>query len=136
MSGPELILLVLCYLNMQWPWKFFRQLYPKQYHGTYPSFLYFSTLPWMVSSVSFSNKTNNFWPSKMLKSKLCFLYFYRRISHRTHHQNHGNVDNDESWVPVIVFLNFLLVIYITCLSWAWNDYCLCSIYSVAREAIQ
>ncbi|RWW00674.1 hypothetical protein BHE74_00048466 [Ensete ventricosum] len=23
-----------------------------------------------------------------------------RISHRTHHQNHGNVDKDESWHPV------------------------------------
>ncbi|CAI9106986.1 OLC1v1006246C1 [Oldenlandia corymbosa var. corymbosa] len=25
---------------------------------------------------------------------------YRRISHRTHHQNHGNVEKDESWVPL------------------------------------
>ena len=24
----------------------------------------------------------------------------RRISHRTHHQNHGHVENDESWHPV------------------------------------
>ncbi|GKV26189.1 hypothetical protein SLEP1_g35534 [Rubroshorea leprosula] len=24
----------------------------------------------------------------------------RRISHRTHHQNHGNVEKDESWVPL------------------------------------
>ncbi|GJV61816.1 hypothetical protein Tco_1467916 [Tanacetum coccineum] len=25
---------------------------------------------------------------------------YRRISHRTHHQNHGHVENDESWHPL------------------------------------
>lgn len=31
--------------------------------------------------------------------------FYRRISHRTHHQNHGHVENDESWVPVSASLN-------------------------------
>lgn len=30
-----------------------------------------------------------------LLSLLC-----RRISHRTHHQNHGHVENDESWHPV------------------------------------
>lgn len=24
-----------------------------------------------------------------------------RISHRTHHQNHGHVENDESWVPLL-----------------------------------
>nr|KJB35206.1 hypothetical protein B456_006G106100 [Gossypium raimondii] len=27
-------------------------------------------------------------------------FLYRRISHRTHHQNHGNVEKDESWVPM------------------------------------
>ena len=26
--------------------------------------------------------------------------YYRRISHRTHHQNHGHAENDESWHPV------------------------------------
>ncbi|KAG5239961.1 syntaxin-binding protein [Salix suchowensis] len=26
--------------------------------------------------------------------------YFRRISHRTHHQNHGHVENDESWHPV------------------------------------
>ncbi|KAL8039134.1 hypothetical protein ABFX02_10G015100 [Erythranthe guttata] len=25
---------------------------------------------------------------------------YRRIIHRTHHQNHGHVENDESWHPL------------------------------------
>jgi hypothetical protein len=25
---------------------------------------------------------------------------FRRISHRTHHQNHGHVEKDESWHPV------------------------------------
>nr|GMC98344.1 omega-3 fatty acid desaturase, chloroplastic-like [Ipomoea batatas] len=30
------------------------------------------------------------WPWKLLK----------RISHRTHHQNHGHVENDESWHPI------------------------------------
>jgi fatty acid desaturase len=26
----------------------------------------------------------------------------RRISHRTHHQNHGHVEKDESWHPVAI----------------------------------
>ncbi|KAK4492096.1 hypothetical protein RD792_002893 [Penstemon davidsonii] len=32
----------------------------------------------------------------------CILVPYHgwRISHRTHHQNHGHVENDESWVPL------------------------------------
>lgn len=33
-----------------------------------------------------------------------FEFCYRRISHRTHHQNHGHVENDESWHPVSGFL--------------------------------
>jgi fatty acid desaturase len=34
---------------------------------------------------------------------LLFIFIYRRISHRTHHQNHGHVENDESWHPVSKF---------------------------------
>lgn len=32
--------------------------------------------------------------------RLCLLWHLRRISHRTHHQNHGHIDKDESWHPV------------------------------------
>ncbi len=40
------------------------------------------------------------------------LESYRRISHRTHHQNHGNVENDESWVPVLSLSYYFKYIYI------------------------
>lgn len=36
----------------------------------------------------------------ILHSSILVPYHGWRISHRTHHQNHGNVDNDESWVPL------------------------------------
>lgn len=34
---------------------------------------------------------------------------YRRISHKTHHNNHGHVERDESWVPVKVLMFMLLL---------------------------
>nr|AVZ47050.1 delta-15 fatty acid desaturase [Paeonia suffruticosa]AXF74721.1 omega-3 fatty acid desaturase [Paeonia ostii]AZB49550.1 fatty acid desaturase 8-1 [Paeonia ostii]QBQ82062.1 omega-3 fatty acid desaturase [Paeonia ostii]UXG17980.1 omega-3 fatty acid desaturase 3 [Paeonia ostii] len=36
----------------------------------------------------------------LLHSAILVPYHGWRISHRTHHQNHGHVDNDESWVPL------------------------------------
>lgn len=36
----------------------------------------------------------------VLHSAILVPYHGWRISHRTHHQNHGNVENDESWVPL------------------------------------
>ncbi|KAL6204411.1 hypothetical protein ACLB2K_021679 [Fragaria x ananassa] len=35
-----------------------------------------------------------------LHSAILVPYNGWRISHRTHHQNHGHVENDESWVPL------------------------------------
>ncbi|XP_028118133.1 omega-3 fatty acid desaturase, chloroplastic-like [Camellia sinensis] len=35
----------------------------------------------------------------LLHSSILVPYHGWRISHRTHHQNHGHVENDESWVP-------------------------------------
>ncbi|CAL5404265.1 unnamed protein product [Camellia sinensis] len=54
-----------------WPWKLFQQLFVEQCCWTSPAFVNSCVLSWMV-----------------------------RISHRTHHQNHGHVENDESWVPL------------------------------------
>ncbi|KAK2653918.1 hypothetical protein Ddye_013774 [Dipteronia dyeriana] len=36
----------------------------------------------------------------ILHSSILVPYNGWRISHRTHHQNHVNVENDESWVPL------------------------------------
>ncbi|KAH9701746.1 Acyl-lipid omega-3 desaturase (cytochrome b5) endoplasmic reticulum [Citrus sinensis] len=36
----------------------------------------------------------------ILHSSILVPYNGWRISHRTHHQNHGNVEHDESWVPM------------------------------------
>ncbi|KAK3019277.1 hypothetical protein RJ639_004226 [Escallonia herrerae] len=36
----------------------------------------------------------------VLQSSILVPYHGWRISHRTHHQNHGNVEKDESWVPL------------------------------------
>ncbi|XP_047317350.1 omega-3 fatty acid desaturase, endoplasmic reticulum-like isoform X2 [Impatiens glandulifera] len=36
----------------------------------------------------------------VLHSLILVPYHGWRISHRTHHQNHGNVEKDESWVPL------------------------------------
>ncbi|KAK8601677.1 hypothetical protein V6N13_058638 [Hibiscus sabdariffa] len=35
-----------------------------------------------------------------LHSTILVPYHGWRLSHKTHHQNHGNVDKDESWVPM------------------------------------
>uniref|UniRef100_A0A0A9D4V3 Uncharacterized protein n=1 Tax=Arundo donax TaxID=35708 RepID=A0A0A9D4V3_ARUDO len=35
------------------------------------------------------------------------MYTCRRISHRTHHQNHGHIEQDESWHPVSSFLLYI-----------------------------
>ncbi|KAF5446713.1 hypothetical protein F2P56_032317 [Juglans regia] len=50
---------------------------------------------------SFSNSTLlNSFMGHLLHSAILVPYNGWRISHRTHHQNHGNVENDESWVPL------------------------------------
>ncbi|CAN0912996.1 Omega-3 fatty acid desaturase, chloroplastic, partial [Linum grandiflorum] len=36
----------------------------------------------------------------ILHSSILVPYHGWRISHKTHHQNHGNVEKDESWVPL------------------------------------
>ncbi|CAL9118943.1 unnamed protein product [Musa acuminata var. zebrina] len=50
---------------------------------------------------SFSNSVwlNNV-VGHFLHSSILVPYHGWRISHRTHHQNHGNVDKDESWHPL------------------------------------
>lgn len=40
--------------------------------------------------------TEHFWQPNWFRSH----GFCRRVSHRTHHQNHGHIEKDESWVPV------------------------------------
>ncbi|GKV26187.1 hypothetical protein SLEP1_g35532 [Rubroshorea leprosula] len=50
---------------------------------------------------SFSgNPTLNSVVGHILHSSILVPYHGWRISHRTHHQNHGNVEKDESWVPL------------------------------------
>ncbi|KAG8371503.1 hypothetical protein BUALT_Bualt13G0094400 [Buddleja alternifolia] len=50
---------------------------------------------------SFSdNQTLNNVVGHILHSSILVPYHGWRISHRTHHQNHGHVENDESWVPL------------------------------------
>ncbi|KAK1426847.1 hypothetical protein QVD17_15527 [Tagetes erecta] len=50
---------------------------------------------------SFSDNPNlNSIVGHMLHSAILVPYHGWRISHRTHHQNHGHVENDESWVPL------------------------------------
>ncbi|KAE8726780.1 Omega-3 fatty acid desaturase [Hibiscus syriacus] len=50
---------------------------------------------------SFSNNTAlNSVAGHLLHSSILVPYHGWRISHRTHHQNHGHVDNDESWHPL------------------------------------
>ncbi|KAL6499871.1 fatty acid desaturase (DSD1) [Orobanche gracilis] len=50
---------------------------------------------------SFSdNSTLNNVVGHLLHSSILVPYHGWRISHRTHHQNHGHVENDESWVPL------------------------------------
>ncbi|GER28064.1 omega-3 fatty acid desaturase [Striga asiatica] len=50
---------------------------------------------------SFSESTTlNNVVGHILHSLILVPYHGWRISHRTHHQNHGHVENDESWVPL------------------------------------
>nr|QBI71560.1 plastid omega-3 fatty acid desaturase [Arachis hypogaea] len=50
---------------------------------------------------SFSNNHKlNSVVGHLLHSSILVPYHGRRISHRTHHQNHGHVENDESWHPL------------------------------------
>lgn len=42
---------------------------------------------------------------------IVFYVYKRRISHRTHHQNHGHVENDESWVPVMAFSFYIFSLH-------------------------
>ncbi|GKU93400.1 hypothetical protein SLEP1_g6994 [Rubroshorea leprosula] len=50
---------------------------------------------------SFSdNPTLNTVVGHILHSSILVPYHGWRISHRTHHKNHGNIEKDESWVPV------------------------------------
>eukprot|EP00199_Chlamydomonas_sp_CCMP681_P002454 CAMPEP_0119105700 /NCGR_PEP_ID=MMETSP1180-20130426/3595_1 /TAXON_ID=3052 ORGANISM="Chlamydomonas cf sp, Strain CCMP681" /NCGR_SAMPLE_ID=MMETSP1180 /ASSEMBLY_ACC=CAM_ASM_000741 /LENGTH=417 /DNA_ID=CAMNT_0007090825 /DNA_START=69 /DNA_END=1322 /DNA_ORIENTATION=+ len=49
---------------------------------------------------SFSNnKTLNDFVGNVVHSSILVPYHGWRISHRTHHANHGHVENDESWMP-------------------------------------
>lgn len=50
---------------------------------------------------SFSNnKTLNDLVGNIVHSSILVPYHGWRVSHRTHHANHGHVENDESWHPV------------------------------------
>ncbi|CAK9268541.1 unnamed protein product [Sphagnum jensenii] len=50
---------------------------------------------------SFSNNKNlNNLVGHLTHSSILVPYHGWRISHRTHHQNHGHVENDESWHPI------------------------------------
>ena len=49
---------------------------------------------------SFSaNKALNDFVGNIVHSSIMVPYHGWRISHRTHHANHGHVENDESWHP-------------------------------------
>ncbi|KAI5066107.1 hypothetical protein GOP47_0018731 [Adiantum capillus-veneris] len=47
-----------------------------------------------------SNKRLNDVVGHLTHSSILVPYHGWRISHRTHHQNHGHVENDESWHPI------------------------------------
>jgi fatty acid desaturase len=50
-------------------------------------------------SFSSSRKLNDF-VGNITHSSILVPYHGWRVSHRTHHQHHGHVENDESWHPV------------------------------------
>ena len=50
-------------------------------------------------SFSSSRKVNDL-VGNIVHSSILVPYHGWRISHRTHHSNHGHVENDESWHPV------------------------------------
>ena len=47
-----------------------------------------------------SNKALNDFVGNVVHSSILVPYHGWRVSHRTHHGNHGHVENDESWHPV------------------------------------
>jgi omega-3 fatty acid desaturase (delta-15 desaturase) len=50
---------------------------------------------------SFSNDKNlNSLVGHLTHSSILVPYHGWRVSHRTHHQNHGHVEKDESWHPI------------------------------------
>lgn len=50
---------------------------------------------------SFSNnRALNDLVGNIVHSSILVPYHGWRVSHRTHHANHGHVENDESWHPV------------------------------------
>ena len=50
---------------------------------------------------SFSNnKSLNDLVGNIAHASILVPYHGWRVSHRTHHANHGHVENDESWYPV------------------------------------
>lgn len=60
---------------------------------------------------------------------------FRRISHRTHHQNHGHVENDESWHPVGLFSSFFSLPNLEA-SWVCLYLKMINIVAVVRENLQ
>ncbi|GJN10591.1 hypothetical protein PR202_ga28698 [Eleusine coracana subsp. coracana] len=64
-------------------------------------FFFFFFFSFIHGHGSFSNNPNlNSVVGHILHSSILVPYHGWRISHRTHHQNHGNVDKDESWHPL------------------------------------
>lgn len=58
-------------------------------------------LPMRSGHQSFSNsKKINDLVGNIVHSSILVPYHGWRVSHRTHHSNHGHVENDESWHPV------------------------------------
>ncbi|KAM1286763.1 hypothetical protein ACFX15_000680 [Malus domestica] len=66
------------------------------------------TMFWAVFVIGHDCGHGSFSDSRLLNSfvghishsSILVPYHGWRISHRTHHQNHGNVEKDESWVPM------------------------------------
>lgn len=74
-----------------------------------------------IAFVFFGNLHNSkfevwscWWPNALI-----FGLIFRRISHRTHHQNHGHVENDESWHPVCKFPLFMASLFV-CFKQIWS----------------
>jgi omega-3 fatty acid desaturase (delta-15 desaturase) len=60
------------------------------YHGWYDGYYPYVSYAWLI-----------FVPNCLdAKKDAVFEWNCRRISHRTHHQNHGHVEKDESWHPL------------------------------------
>ena len=52
-----------------------------------------------------------YWFEELMRKCIVLALFRRRISHRTHHQNHGHVENDESWHPVSEIICLWILCY-------------------------